>query len=173
MNRRAQVLVIGDFAEYPERNAIAYEMGRFIAENGWVLISRGRGGVMHEASQGAYEAGGIVVAILPGNTMDEATPFANIVIPSGIGFARNYTNTLAADVVLAIGGGTGTLSEIAYAWHENKPIIACSFSGGWSAELAGRTLDYRRDDAIINARTIEEAKARLVEAVEMCEAEAT
>jgi hypothetical protein len=163
MARHTQVLVIGDFAEYPERNQIAYEIGKFIAGQKWVLITGGRGGVMTAASQGAHEAGGIAVAILPSASMEDANPYASIVIPSGIGFARNYTNVLAADAVVAIGGGTGTLSELAYAWHEGKPIIACGTSGGWAQELAGRTLDYRRDDAIINAASIEEVKTHLLE----------
>ncbi|MDR2733697.1 MAG: TIGR00725 family protein [Spirochaetota bacterium] len=161
MARNKQVLVIGDSADYPERNAIAYTMGRFIAANGWVLVSGGRGGVMQAASRGASEGGGIALAILPSDSMDEANPFAAIIIPTGIGFARNYINVLAADVVVAIGGGTGTLCEIAYAWQAGKPIIACSMSGGWAEELAGRTLDYRRDDAIISAATIEEAQEQL------------
>ncbi|HPH03618.1 MAG TPA: TIGR00725 family protein [Spirochaetota bacterium] len=156
MTRRPQVLVIGDSADYPDRNETARILGRFIAEQGWVLISGGRGGVMAAASRGAQEGCGISVAILPSDRMEEANPWADIVIPTGIGFARNYTNTLAADVVVSIGGGTGTLCEIAYAWQANKPIIACSFTGGWSAELAGRTLDYRRTDAIMDAHSIEE-----------------
>lgn len=161
MARHTQVLVIGDSADYPERNQIAYEIGKFIAEQKWVLISGGRGGVMKAASQGAHEAGGTAVAILPSGSMEEANPYVHIVIPTGIGFARNYTNVLAADAVVAIGGGTGTLSEIAYAWQEGKPIIACGTSGGWAQELAGRALDYRRGDVIINAAAIEDVKAHL------------
>jgi uncharacterized protein (TIGR00725 family) len=161
MARNKQVLVVGDSADYAERNEIACAVGRFIAENGWVLISGGRGGVMAAASRGAHDAGGIAVAILPSGSMDEANPYAHIVIPTGIGFARNYTNVLAADAVVAIGGGTGTLCEIAYAWQENKPIIACGFSGGWAQELAGRALDYRRSDPIINAASIEEVREHL------------
>jgi len=162
MARSKQVLVIGDSADYPERNAIAFAIGQFIAGQDWVLISGGRGGVMQAASRGANEAGGIALAILPSDSMDEANPFATIIIPTGIGFARNYINVLAADAVVAIGGGTGTLCEVAYAWQAGKPIIACSMSGGWSAELAGRSLDYRREDAIINAATVEEAQQHLV-----------
>jgi uncharacterized protein (TIGR00725 family) len=161
MARNKQVLVIGDSADYPERNAIAYTMGQFIAAHGWVLISGGRGGVMQAASRGANETGGIALAILPSDSMDEANPYTTIVIPTGIGFARNYINVLAADAVVAIGGGTGTLCELAYAWQAGKPIIACGFSGGWSKELAGRSLDYRRDDTIINAATIGEAQRQL------------
>lgn len=123
---------------------------------------------MAAASQGAQEGCGISVAILPSDRMDEANPWADIVIPTGIGFARNYTNTLAADLVIAIGGGTGTLCEIAYAWQANKPIIACSFSGGWSAELAGRTLDYRREDCIQDAKTLEEAMAYMRTHLQQC-----
>jgi len=166
MARLTQVLVIGDSADYPERNQIAYEIGHFIAEKGWALISGGRGGVMRAASRGASEAGGIAIAILPSDNMEEANPYANIVIPTGIGFARNSINALAADAVVAIGGGTGTLCELAYAWQAGKPIIACGFSGGWAEELAGRSLDYRRSDTILSAASLEDIKKHLVSVVD-------
>lgn len=157
MGRRQQVLVIGDSADYEERNELARQLGHFIAEQGWVLVSGGRGGVMAAASRGAQEACGLSIAILPSDSMEEANPYADIVIPTGIGFARNYINTLAADVVVSIGGGTGTLCEIAYAWQAGKPIIALSSTGGWTKELAGRTLDYRRADTVIDAPDLETA----------------
>ncbi len=156
MNRRKQVLVIGDSGEFPEKNSVAYEIGKFIGSNGWVLITGGRDGVMDSATKGCFEAGGISVAITPFDNLENATPYATIVIPSGIGYARNYINVLSADVVVAIGGGAGTLSEIAYAWQFGKPIIACAFVDGWSKELAGKRLDYRPLPPIMKAESISE-----------------
>jgi uncharacterized protein (TIGR00725 family) len=156
MNRKKQVLVIGDSGFFPEKNAIAYEVGKFIAQNGWVLITGGRDGVMDAATKGSSDAGGVSVAITPFDNLDDATPYASIVVSTGIGFARNYINVLSSDVVVVIGGGAGTLSEIAYAWQFNKPIIACSFVEGWSRELAGKSVDYRPRDPIINASSLEE-----------------
>ncbi len=155
-NRKKQVLVIGDSGEFEDRNKVAYEVGKFVAKNGWVLITGGRDGVMDSASRGAFEEGGIVVAITPFDSLENSTPFANVVIPTGMGFARNYINVLSADVVVVIGGGSGTLSEIAYAWQFNKPIIACSFVDGWSKEVAGKKIDYREREPIINARYLQE-----------------
>ena len=155
-NRKKQVLVIGDSGEFEDRNKVAYEVGKFVAKNGWVLITGGRDGVMDAASRGAFEEGGIVVAITPFDSLENSTPFANVVIPTGMGFARNYINVLSADVVVVIGGGSGTLSEIAYAWQFNKPIIACSFVDGWSKEVAGKKIDYREREPIINARYLQE-----------------
>jgi len=156
MNRKKQVLVIGDSGFFPEKNAIAYKVGKFIAQNGWVLITGGRDGVMDAATKGSSDAGGVSVAITPFDNLNDATPYASIVVPTGIGFARNYINVLSSDVVVVIGGGAGTLSEIAYAWQFNKPIIACSFVEGWSRELAGKSVDYRPRDPIINASSLEE-----------------
>lgn len=154
--RKKQILLIGDSGNFEDRNKVAYEIGKFVAKNGWVLITGGRDGVMDAASKGAYEEGGIVVAITPYDTLENVTPFANIVIPTGMGFARNYINVLSADVIVVVGGGAGTLSEIAYAWQFNKPIIACSFVEGWSKEVAGKKIDYRERDPIINASSIDE-----------------
>lgn len=156
MGRRKQVVVIGDSGDFDEKNKVAYEIGRFVAKNGWVLITGGRDGVMDSASRGAYEEGGIVVAITPFDSLDNATKFADIVIPTGIGFARNYVNVLSGDVIVVVGGGAGTLSEIAYAWQFYKPIIACSFVEGWSKEVAGKKLDYRERDPVIDAKSLDE-----------------
>lgn len=156
MIRKKQVLVIGDSGDFEEKNKVAYEVGKFIAKNGWVLITGGRDGVMDWATKGSYDEGGLSVAITPFDRLDLATPYASIVIPTGIGFARNYVNVLSADVVVVIGGGAGTLSEIAYAWQFNKPIIACSFVEGWSRELAGKKVDYREREPVIEAKNLQE-----------------
>jgi hypothetical protein len=132
----------------------AYRLGKFIAQRGWVLISGGRGGVMESASKGAHEGGGLVVGILPFDAHHQANPYCDIVIPTGIGYARNLVNVLAGDVVVAMGGKSGTLSEIAYAWQFGRPIIACSFLGGWSEQIAGRPLDDR-DGKIFEAKHID------------------
>ncbi len=156
--RKKQVVLIGDSMAGEDKLKTAYEIGKFVAENGWVLITGGRGGVMDSASRGAKECGGLVVAILPSSSFYESTPYADVVIPTGIGFARNYVNVLSGDVVVAVGGGSGTLSEIAYAWQFGKPIIACAFVDGWSKKLAGTKIDEKRNDKILEAKNIEDVK---------------
>lgn len=158
MYRKIQITVIGDSLEFEENNKVAYEVGKFIAENGWVLITGGREGVMNACSKGAIENKGIVVAILPDEDLNLGTPYKTISIASGIGYARNSINVLSADIVVAIGGGSGTLSEIAYAWAYKKTIIAYEGCEGWSKKLANTTLDIRRKDPIIGAKNIKELK---------------
>ncbi len=161
--RRRQVTVIGSsdcgFVEE------AYLIGKHIAQKGWVLISGGRGGVMESASKGAHEEGGIVVGILPFEKHHHANEYCDIVIPTGIGFARNLPNVLAGDAVVAIGGGAGTLSEIAYAWQFKRPIIACSFCDGWGRRIAAHPPD-NRGGKIFEANTLEEALRILDETME-------
>ena len=156
MDKKIQVVVIGDSQEIETNNKIAYETGRIIAENDCVLITGGREGVMRAANKGAIDSGGIVVSILPDGKPFRDNPYFSIVIPTGIGFARNSINVLSGDIVVAIGGGSGTLSEIAYAWGYGKPIIAFENAIGWSAKLAGQKLDNRRNDYIIGVKGISE-----------------
>ena len=132
--RMKQVVVIGSSAETAHGD-MARAIGSFIARNGWTLITGGRGGVMEAASRGAHEAGGIVIGILPGESPGGANPYCTAVIPTGMGFARNAINVLSADVIVAIAGSWGTLSELAYAQVYRKPVICCAFTGGWSAEF--------------------------------------
>ena len=132
--RHIQIAVIGSsgIVEYYEEARI---IGAFIAENGWILINGGRDGIMEASAKGAAEKGGIVIGIHPGDSLDEANPYCTAVIPTGMGFARNAVNILSADVVVAISGGFGTLTELAYAMLYGKPIVCCTFTGGWSEEF--------------------------------------
>jgi len=140
----------------PEVEATAEELGRLIVQEGWVLACGGRGGVMEAASRGgqrARQAGadGLVMGILPGPDGRDANPYLDILIPTGIGLARNSLVVLAADVVMVVSGSTGTLSEAAYAWQYGKPVIALPKTGGWARKLAGETLDDRRTDTVLSA----------------------
>lgn len=152
--RKKQVVVIGssDDTEYGDA---AYRIGEFIAENHWVLLSGGRGGIMESVSRGAYDKNGMVVGILPGDNFEEANEYCNIVIPTGIGFARNIINILSADIVIAIGGKSGTLSELAYAWQYKKPTICCTFTSGWSKIFSELDPNIRDRSIIFKANSVE------------------
>ncbi|MBN2160069.1 MAG: TIGR00725 family protein [Spirochaetes bacterium] len=156
--RKKQVTVIGSSDENAHSEE-ARAIGAFIAKNGFVLITGGRGGVMEAASRGAMEQGGTVIGILPGEDPGGANRYCSVVIPTGIGFARNAVNILAADIVVAIGGRSGTLSELAYARIYGKPVVCCTFAGGWSAEFPRvKVYDYRyRDGEMMIASNVEEA----------------
>ncbi len=161
MRRKIQITVIGDSQEIEKNNKVAYELGKFIASKGWILITGGKEGVMNSCSRGAIENGGLVVSILPDGDPDSGTPYKTISIATGIGYARNSINVLSGDIIVAIGGSSGTLSEIAYAWAYNKPIIAYKDCEGWSNRLADVRIDNRRNDKIIGADSIEDLKEKL------------
>lgn len=102
----------------------AFELGRQIALQGWVLVTGGRSaGIMDAASRGANEAGGLTVGILPGADRRQMSEFVDIPILTGMGSARNNINILTADVVVACGTGAGTMSEIMLALKAGKQII--------------------------------------------------
>jgi len=102
---------------------IAEDMGRKVAESGAALVCGGLGGVMEAASKGAKESGGLTIGILPGFAKDEANPYIDIPIATGLSHARNVLVVRSSDVVIAISGGYGTLSEIALALKMEKPVI--------------------------------------------------
>lgn len=139
--------------------ALAERVGELLGRLGCTVITGGGRGIMEAVSQGACRTGAITVGILPGHKLEGGNPSLDVVIPSGIGYARNMANVLAADVVVAIGGAAGTLSEIAYAWIHNKPIIALVGAGGWADRLAGQRVDERRSDVVQRAENLEQLEA--------------
>ena len=161
MPRKKQVVVIGSSTEDPVEQKAAEAAGRVIAGLPAVLVSGGRGGVMEAASRGAKEAGGLVLGILPGCGFEEANAYCDVVVPSGIGYARNLSNVLAGDVVVVIGGSSGTLSELAYAWQFEKPVLAWKDTGGVADSFAGKAVDKRRRGSIIPVGSAEELERAL------------
>jgi uncharacterized protein (TIGR00725 family) len=120
---RIQISVIGDAAAEPGLAATAREVGRQAAERGWIVITGGMTGVMEAASRGASEAGGTTVGILPTYDVATANEYVDIIIPTGLGHARNALVVAAASGVIAVGGRYGTLSEIALALKLGKPVV--------------------------------------------------
>ncbi|MEK6777350.1 MAG: TIGR00725 family protein [bacterium] len=114
--------VIGAGRNEDKTNLMALEVGREVARAGAVLICGGLGGVMESAARGAREEKGTTVGILPGETRDEANPYIDIPIPTDLGHARNAIVVRASDALIAVGGGYGTLSEIALALKMGKPV---------------------------------------------------
>lgn len=101
----------------------AYRVGRLIAENDAVLVCGGLGGVMEAASKGCFEAGGDVIGVLPGSSADSANPYVTLPIVSNMGHARNIIIAHTAEVLIAIEGGFGTLSEMAIGLKLGKPVV--------------------------------------------------
>ena len=102
----------------------AYQLGQLIAQQGWILLTGGRNaGVMDAASRGAKASGGLTLGILPGKDTQGLSPAVDIAIVTDLGNARNNINVLTCDGVIACGMGMGTVSEIALALKNGKPVI--------------------------------------------------
>ena len=123
MNNKTHIGVIGAGDCPVEIYKTSCDVGRIIGEKGWVLICGGLGGVMEGAAKGCLERGGITVGLLPGTERESANPYITLAIPTGMGEARNVLVVRASDVVIAIAGGFGTLSEIGLALKIGKPVI--------------------------------------------------
>jgi len=123
MYTKTHIGVIGAGECSPEIYHQANELGHLIGKNDWVLFCGGLGGVMEGAAKGCYQSGGITVGILPGKEKDSANPFITLPIATGLGEGRNLLVVRASDVVVAIAGGYGTLSEIGFALKIGKPVV--------------------------------------------------
>ncbi len=122
---RMQVLgVFGGSVALPEEEAVAEQVGAVAAFSGWVVLTGGGPGVMAAASRGAVEAGGLTMAILPNAFPGDGYPnhWVHLPVFTGAGNARNNFNVLTASLCVAIGGGSGTLSEIAFALKNSVPV---------------------------------------------------
>jgi uncharacterized protein (TIGR00725 family) len=102
---------------------IAEELGKLIAQNGYILVNGGLKGVMEASARGAKTQGGLVIGILPGKSIQDANPYTDIAIPTGLGYLRNSLVVLNSDVLVAIDGEYGTLSEIAYTQIYGKKVF--------------------------------------------------
>lgn len=115
--------IIGGNSPDPKSLKNAERMGELIAKNGYILINGGLKGVMEASSRGAKLASGFVIGILPGKAIEEANKYIDIAIPTGLGYMRNSLVVLNSDILVAIDGSYGTLSEIAYAQIYNKIVF--------------------------------------------------
>ncbi|MGH3109952.1 MAG: TIGR00725 family protein [Gaiellaceae bacterium] len=116
-----QVSVIGSGGEW---EASAEEVGRLLAERGCTVVTGGLDEVMSAAHRGAKSAGGTTIAILPGEDRGAANEWADHVVVTGIGHARNLAVAASGDAVIAIGGSWGTLAEIAFARRLGRSVVA-------------------------------------------------
>jgi uncharacterized protein (TIGR00725 family) len=166
--RRPIVAVIGNAKASALQCALAEELGRLLVEHGCRVLTGGLGGVMEAASRGARAAAnrtdGDVIGILPGDDPGRANEFVDIVIPSGLGFARNVLIVRTAVAVIAVGGGAGTLSEIAHAWQADRIIVTLG-TDGFAGEYGGRALDDRSRPPILKALSAKSAVELVIESL--------
>jgi len=143
------VAVVGGGMADADACAVAEAVGRELARRGAVVVCGGLGGVMEAACRGAKDQGGLTIGILPGEDRGEANAFVDVAVPTGMGEARNALVVRAADVVIAVGGEFGTLSEIALALRTGRSVVGL---GTWELSRPGR-----QEDPIVRARRPEDA----------------
>lgn len=130
-DRRTVMGVMGGGTASAEVARMAEELGRLVAGAGWVLLTGGRpAGVMEAASRGARRAGGLVIGVLPGPDPDGASRYVDVAIATNLADGRNLINVLSSDVVIACPGGAGTLSEVALAVKNARPLVLLGFDPG-------------------------------------------
>ena len=125
MSARKKIIgVIGASQATAEGLSLAEEVGQLIAASDATLVCGGLGGIMEAASRGCYEAGGEVLGVLPGASPDTANPYVTLAVPTNMGHARNIIIAHTAEVLVAIEGEYGTLSEAAIALKLGKKVFA-------------------------------------------------
>jgi uncharacterized protein (TIGR00725 family) len=162
--RKFQIGVIGynDDRCTEVAKGIAYEVGKEIALSGSVLVCGGLGGVMEAACRGAKEKDGDTVGIIPQDNFSFANQFCDIVICSGIGFARDFIVATSSDGIISVGGGIGTLIEMSVGYMIKKKIVAISSSGGVSEVYSGKYLDERKRVLIESATDAKSAVQAII-----------
>lgn len=157
--RLVQVLVIGSDGDHCTETTYnaAREVGAQVAAKNAILVTGGLGGVMEASCRGAKEKGGMVVGIIPHEDMSYANAFCDIIIPTGIGFARNFITAYSADTCIVVGGGAGTYIEACVAYQKGKPIVALTGTGGTADKIADTFLDDRNTVKVMSAASPKEA----------------
>jgi hypothetical protein len=122
--RKPIIAIIGAGKCSKKMRDAAAEAGKYVAENGGIVVCGGLGGIMEGAARGAREAGGTTIGILPGDNAGDANEFIDIAVPTGMGEARNILVIRSADAVIAFPGKYGTLTEMAFARLFERPLIS-------------------------------------------------
>jgi uncharacterized protein (TIGR00725 family) len=125
-----------------------------------IVVCGGMGGFMEAVCSGVKQSqdtfDGQTVGILPSGNADDANAHIDLAIPTGVGIARNLIIVNTCDIIIAVGGGAGTLSELAFAWQQKKVVLCVSLFDGWAKELAGKDLDLRATGLLIEVGSIPE-----------------
>lgn len=152
--RKFQIAVVGYNKDRCTEQArvLAYDVGKEVARAGAVLVCGGLGGVMESACKGSKENNGFTIGIIPQDEFSFANGFCDVVICTGIGFARDFMIASSADGIIAIGGGVGTLIEMSAGYMIKKSIVVIAGSGGVADTYAGKYLDERNRVPILVAK---------------------
>jgi uncharacterized protein (TIGR00725 family) len=160
-SRRPQVSVLGSAEPGSAAYALAGEAGALMARLGITVVSGCGSPATRVAAERAIEAGGLVVSIIPPGEMPAAEWPATVVIPCGMGDARNLLMALAGDACIVIGGRAGTISEACLAWLHHRPLLPLVGHGGWSDALPSNPPDERKNSPILPWTSATELEAQL------------
>ena len=130
--------VAGASQPEPPLLPIAEALGRYLAEAGAIVVCGGGTGLMTAVCRGAREAGGQTVGLLPGSERDTGNPYLSVALPTALGEGRNVLLVRASDALVAVGGGFGTLSEIALALRIGVPVVGLAT---WGLTLSEQPVD--------------------------------
>lgn len=161
--RRPQVSVLGSAEPGSPAYEHAAQAGALLAELGITLVSGCGSPATRGAAERAVAAGGQVLSIIPPGEMPPADWPATVVVPCGMGDARNLLMALAGDACLVIGGRAGTISEVCLAWLHRRPLLPLVGCGGWSDGLPDHPPDERENAPILPWANVTELRARLHE----------
>jgi uncharacterized protein (TIGR00725 family) len=159
--RKPQVAVLGSAEPGSEAHALAGEAGELLARLGITVVSGCGSPATRVAAERALAAGGLVVSIIPPDTMPPPDWPATVVIPSGMGDARNLLMALSGDACIVIGGRAGTLSEVCLAWLHKRPLLPLVGFGGWSDTLPAHPPDERSNSPMLPWRSLKELESGL------------
>lgn len=161
--RRNTVAIIGSAGTIPrELRRTVETLACALSDAGFDLVTGGMDGVMRAVARGHGQSAGAtnLVHIEPGwGCTWERNPHPAGIVRTNLGLMRNHLVVRSADLVVAVSGGSGTLSEMAIAWQEKKPIAALRGSGGWSEQLADTALDRRAESTVTGCDTVDEIVA--------------
>lgn len=160
-NRRPQVCILGSAESGSAAYELAGEAGALLAKLGITVVSGCGSPATRVAAERAIAAGGLVVSIIPPDEMPAADWPATVVIPSGMGDARNLLMALAGDACIVIGGRAGTISEVCLAWLHKRPLLPLVGCGGWSDTLPSNPPDERENSPILPWSSADELEAQL------------
>lgn len=161
LGRRPQVCTLGSAEPGSPAYDLAGQTGVLLAQLGITLVSGCGSPATRVAAERALQSGGLVVSIIPPDEMPSADWPATVVIPCGIGDARNLLMALAGDACIVIGGRAGTISEVCLAWLHKRPLLPLVGHGGWSDSLPTNPPDERQNSPILPWHSTAELETQL------------
>lgn len=148
-SRAKQVCVLGSAEPGSRAFELAGAAGEMLAKRGVTLVSGCGSPATRNAAEKALAAGGLVVSIVPSDDIGLKDWPCSVLIPSGMGDARNFLMALAGDACIVIGGRAGTISEVCLAWLHHRPLLPLTGCGGWSDQLERNPPDERQNSRIL------------------------